>query len=32
MEAYDRALAELFDPIWESEYMVKGARDRKFGA
>jgi hypothetical protein len=32
MQQYDRALAELFDPLWESEYMVKGARDRKPGA
>jgi MoaA/NifB/PqqE/SkfB family radical SAM enzyme len=32
MEQYDRDLAELFDPYWESEYMVKGARDRKFSS
>ena len=32
MQQYDRSLAQLFDPLWESEYMVKGARDRKPGA
>jgi MoaA/NifB/PqqE/SkfB family radical SAM enzyme len=31
MEQYDRDLAEIFDPLWESEYLVKGARDSKYG-
>jgi MoaA/NifB/PqqE/SkfB family radical SAM enzyme len=31
LEVYDRALAEIFDPLWAAEYMVRGARDRKFG-
>jgi hypothetical protein len=30
LHQYDQALAEIFDPFWESEYMVKGVRDRKF--
>jgi MoaA/NifB/PqqE/SkfB family radical SAM enzyme len=30
LEQYDHALEEIFDPLWETEYMERGARDRKY--